>query len=137
MTEIRDAQGRLLFSAAELACEASGAVVLAPGFAAALEKLRLAWDRPMSVTSCCRSAAHNAAVKGHPRSLHVYDAPHWPTGGTAAVDIKVEGTIEAGALAFLAYSLGWSVGVPKGGFVHLDRRELGGLPPKALFGYGS
>jgi hypothetical protein len=53
-----------------------------------------------------------------------------------AVDLKIRDGIEAGELWFLAYSLGWSAGVPKGGFIHLDRREIGGLKPKALFGYG-
>lgn len=136
MTDIRDDKGGLLFSHAELACKATGVVQLAPGFTEHLKALRLAWARPMIVTSCCRSAEHNAAVKGHPRSLHVYDTPHWPTGGTCAIDFKIADAYVAMELALCAADLGWSVGVPKGGFIHLDRRELGGLKPSALFGYG-
>lgn len=132
--DILDPKGGILFTHAELACRATGVVKLAPGFPEHLVALRLAWARPMIVNSCCRSRAHNAAEKGHPNSLHVYDAPHWPTGGTAAVDFRVTDGGVARELAILAFNLGWSVGVPKAGFLHLDRREIAGLQP-ALFGY--
>lgn len=124
----------ILFSHAELACKATGAVKLAPGFAHKLAMLRMTFGKPMIVTSCCRSAEHNRRVGGHPRSLHVYDEPHWPTGGTCAIDIRVPNGTYAGELAFLAWQQGWSYGVPKGGFIHLDRRDIVGLP-QAVFGY--
>ncbi len=134
--DLRAPDGSLLFHAHALACRDTGVVVLAPGFADHLVSLRLAWARPMIVNSCCRSSKHNIAVGGHPRSLHVYDTPHWPTRGTCAIDLEIADCHAAMNLALCAADLGWSVGVPRGGFIHLDRREIGGLKPSALFGYG-
>jgi hypothetical protein len=136
VTDLRAPDGSLLFHHRELACKATDEVVLAPGFTDHLVALRLAWARPMIVNSCCRSSKHNIAVGGHERSLHVYDSPHWPTRGACAIDFKVSSPQEAMELMLCAADLGWSVGVPKGGFLHLDRRETGGLKPNALFGYG-
>jgi len=126
--------GAVLFTRAELACRRRGGLRLAPGFAEALVALRLAFGRPMRVTSCCRSAAHNRAIGGHPRSLHVFDEPAHETGGTVAIDIAIPDGGYARALAGAALERGWSVGVARG-FLHLDRRDLAGLAP-ALFGYG-
>jgi hypothetical protein len=47
------------FTREELACPTSGQLILQPGFIEALEALREAYDRPMSVTSGCRSGDHN------------------------------------------------------------------------------
>jgi uncharacterized protein YcbK (DUF882 family) len=126
--------GAALFTHRELACRSTGVVTLHPGFAEELVRLRVAWDRPMAVTSCCRSAAHNRTVGGHPRSLHVYDKPAHGLLGTAAIDIAMTDGARAWELARLAMTLGWSVGVPKSGFLHLDRRDFAGLP-RGLFGY--
>jgi len=131
--------GARLFARHELACRATGEGKLAGGFGGLLIELRVAWDRPMKVLSCCRSKAHNDApismggVGGHLRSLHVYDQPPHGLDGCAAIDIAVADTHAAGLLAFLAWRMGWSVGVPRG-FLHLDRRDLAGLK-QALFGY--
>lgn len=129
------ATGAVLFTHKELACKASGIVKLADGFADRLVMLRLAFGRPMFVTSCCRSALHNRNVGGHPKSLHVLEGNHG-LNGTAAIDIRVRDGVEARALTKLALSDGWSVGIPSSGFVHLDRRDLAGLPP-SVFGYGA
>lgn len=123
----------VLFSHEELACRATGVVKLAPGFAEALATLRMTFGRPMTVNSCCRSAAHNRAVRGHPRSLHVYDEPHWPTGGTCAIDIRATDPAYRILLTSLAIDQGWSVGVASG-FIHLDRRDFAGLPQN-IFDY--
>ena len=133
MDDLKAPDGRILFTSAELACKATGTVRLAAAFADRLIALRLAWDRPMVVTSCCRSAAYNRMVGGAADSFHVWDHPR-VAGGTAAIDIAVTGGAVARELVALALGLGWSIGVPRAGFVHLDRRELAGLPP-ALFGY--
>lgn len=125
--------GRVLFSHAELACRASGVVKLHPGFAEALALLRMSLGRPMTVTSCCRSAAHNAAVGGHPASLHVYDRPHNGAKGSCAIDIARGAPAFNVELADLALKQGWSVGVAKR-FIHLDRRRDIGLPQN-VFGY--
>lgn len=132
---LRDpATGRVLFAHHELACEATGVVRLAPGFGAELIKLRAAFGKAMTVSSCCRSAAHNRAVRGNARSLHVYDEPAHPTGGTCAIDIRSQDAAYAAELVMLAMAMGWSVGVATWG-VHLDRRGTVGLP-QAVFGYG-
>ncbi len=125
--------GIVLFSHDELKCPETGSVRLAEGFASELARLRVAFGRAMGVNSCCRSKAHNQAIGGHARSLHVHDQPHYKIGGAAAVDIAAPDTLYMRELLVHALRLGWSVGVGKG-FVHLDRRDLAELLPGA-FGY--
>ena len=110
----------MLFARVELADHEDGVVRLHPGFAEALGLLRLSFRSPMIVTSCCRSAAHNQDVGGHPRSLHVYDAPlHEGQRGTLAIDIGWRAGRYMRDLVYLAIKNGWSVGVAET-FVHLD-----------------
>lgn len=112
-------------------------VLLAPGnkdgyigFGKRIDALREEWGKPLAVNSCCRSAARNARVGGHPRSLHVYDKPFHPTGGTAAIDFSE--TSEEFRL--LAWSLGFSLGINRS-FTHCDDRyPLLGMP-QAEFRY--
>jgi hypothetical protein len=134
--DIKAPDGRILIPSSDLACPCCGGLTLAPGFADHLTALCLAWDKPVSVNSCCRCSKRNINVGGHARSLHVFDTPHWPTRGTCAIDLKTTNAQEAMKLMLCAADLGWSVGVPAGRFIHLDRREIGGLKPSALFGYG-
>ncbi|WP_420828256.1 D-Ala-D-Ala carboxypeptidase family metallohydrolase [Ectothiorhodospira shaposhnikovii] len=128
--------GKTLFTEDELRCKGSGLLILAPGFDLELLKLRVAFDMPMSVNSCCRSESHNRAVGGHPRSLHVCDKPYWPTGGCCSIDV---GTRHRGEgyrqkLIKLAESLNWSVGIHPH-FIHLDRRVDYTSRPRATFPY--
>ena len=102
---------------------------LAPGFADHLAMLRLYYARPMIVNSCCRSRAYSRRIGGHPRSLHVWDNPWHPTGGTCAIDIA---SVDP-KLTELALRYGWSVGV-YAGFTHLDRRDLAGLDQRRFPG---
>lgn len=119
---IRSPEGKILFTERELQCKGSGGMRFAPGFLDHLKELRIRFNRPMNPTSVCRSKLHNAAVGGHPRSLHVYDYPHWPTQGCCAIDIFVGSNIDyKNELIDLAWSLRWSVGIANT-FVHLDRR---------------
>lgn len=120
------ADGRVLFTFNELKCQGTSVVRLARGFARALIELRQDLGLPMRVNSCCRSRDHNRVVGGHPNSLHVYDHPHHPTGGTCAIDIHCPDNEYAWKLARLAMERGWSVGRGKT-FVHLDRRRDFGL----------
>lgn len=122
-----------LFSHEELQCPATKVVKLADGFTFALRDLRVAWGRPMKVNSCCRSEAHNKAIGGHPKSLHVYDFPVHPINGTAAIDIATPDNLARTNLHLLAWSMGWSIGHGRN-FLHLDRRDLAGLPQR-MFGY--
>lgn len=123
------------FSPQEMACRGTGLVLMHPGFMDALESLRVGFAKPMTVTSACRTKSHNEKVGGHPRSLHVCDAAQHPgQQGTLAVDIAVGNAAMAWELGVIALNTGWSVGVPRSGFIHLDRRAMLGLSP-GLFGY--
>lgn len=127
-------KGDVLFSHNELSCNRTQRVRLATGFADKLRDLRLAWGREMGVNSCCRSRDYNTDVGGAPDSYHIYDDPSHGLDGCAAIDIRVMSGVEGRALAVLALGMGWSVGVPKRGFLHLDRRDLAGQAP-VVFGY--
>lgn len=115
--------GQILFSQQELECTRKKVVVLAPGFADELKKLRLAFDRPMTVNSCCRTPEYNTYVGGHPRSLHLTEGGR-ETGGTCAIDIgtRDRSSEYKAQLAMVALHYGWSVGVHPG-FLHLDLRS--------------
>jgi uncharacterized protein YcbK (DUF882 family) len=128
------ANGTLYFSSNELMCPRSKVIKLASGFADALLRLRLEWNRPMKVNSCCRSYEYNRLIGGHPNSLHVYNISQHGNDGTAAIDIACEKGVDKYRLAMLAYRLGWTVGVGSS-FLHLDRRGDWGLEPRVLFGY--
>lgn len=123
--------GKIYFTEQELKCKGSGKLILAPGFGEKLVDLRIAFGRPMVVNSCCRSKAHNAAVKGNPRSLHVCDEPYWPTKGTCAIDIGTTDPIYRAQLTRLALEKGWSVGF-NAAFLHLDRRVDFGLSTEPI-----
>ncbi|MCC5809898.1 MAG: hypothetical protein JJU06_05945 [Ectothiorhodospiraceae bacterium] len=114
--------GRTLFTKDELRCKGSGMLRLAPGFADELKALRVTLNEPMVINSACRSDAHNRAVGGHPRSLHVCDATYWPTGGCCAIDVRTTDAAYRARIIRLALNMGWSVGL-HAAFVHLDRRS--------------
>lgn len=122
--------GVTFFTTKELACKATGVVKLAPGFGDKLINLRMVYGRPMIVNSCCRSAGHNKNVGGNPRSLHVYDTPYWPTGGTCAIDIACKDSIERATITRIALERGWWVGIAET-FLHLDRRVDYGVAREA------
>lgn len=138
------------FTADELRCRGTGLLQLAPGFGQALQGLRDALTNHfvrrygpsgeqvarMVVSSCCRAKEHNdrpaaaGGAGGHPRSLHIGDQPHWPTGGACAVDIVARaGEVREGAasdeyrevLTSIAWARGWSIGHAPWG-LHLDLR---------------
>lgn len=123
--------GRTYFSENELRCKGSGQLKLGNGFADKLLELRLKWNKPMNVTSACRSTEHNMAVGGAARSYHICDDER---GGTFAIDIVSLDANERWDLVELAMSMGWSVGISNRGFVHLDRRDLLG-EKRVIFGY--
>lgn len=105
------------FADAELNCRCCGAHRMAPGFMARLERLRVAFGKPLALTSAYRCPEHNAAVSGTGRS-----GPH-TTG--QAVDIPVKGgevrTLIALAIAHGFTGIGLKQKGPHAGrFVHLD-----------------
>lgn len=90
-----------------------------------LERLRVAFGKPMLVNSGYRSPAHNAKV-----SSTGYTGPH-TTG--RAVDIAVRGE-DAYVLTSLALLHGFTgIGIAQKGhgrFVHLDDLPIGGAHPR-------
>ena len=118
------------FSDAELRCRHCGELKLHRGFRDELEALRKEFGRPMTVTGPARCKAHNAAVGGHPKSLHIMDEPqHEGQQGALGVDIGTPDGAYRGLLFSIAWKRGWSIGWnAKKKFLHLDRRDWVGLP---------
>ena len=109
------------FTYGELACKQTGKIVLADGFAPKLVTLRKTFNKPMPITSACRSKEHNQKIGGSPNSFHIYDSPRYDFTGCCAVDVAISDTTIKGDLMSLAWQLGWSIGFHKN-FLHLDRR---------------
>lgn len=112
------------FSHIELQDPQTKEVKLADGFGRDIDMLRGACRFPLKVNSCCRSAQYNDATDGHPKSLHVYDKPAHPTGGTCAIDIDtsmLDGTQKA-RLIEEALFLQFSILIGRN-FMHLDTRS--------------
>ena len=107
---------------------------LAAGFGEALERLRVELNEPMHLTSACRSPLHNAKVRGHPRSLHLFVNGHWGTGGTCAVDVVAIGGEFKAKLITLALAQEWSVGAASN-FIHLDQRSRYCGLPQVVYHY--
>lgn len=124
-------KGKTYFTESELRCNGSGKLILAKGFAEKLLELRLKWNKPMIITSACRSLEYNKKVGGVDSSQHICDDER---GGCAAVDIVSNDAHERIALTKLALDLGWSVGISNRCFIHLDMRTLRGSP-SVIFGY--
>lgn len=123
------------FTENELKCKGTGVIKLDKRFADALVKLRESFKEQMIPSSVCRTPAHNKAVGGHPRSLHLTENPVRPTNGTMAADIMWRSWTKAKKIRFcrMAWQLGWAIGL-QDGFVHIDRRIDIGLP-KIVFLY--
>lgn len=101
------------FKEDELACPCCGACKMDGELMARLIKFRVAWAKPMYVTSGFRCMAHNAKIGSEPTSKHV-------TG--QAVDVSVIGS-ERYAFIRLAFKMGFNgIGIAKT-FIHLDSRE--------------
>jgi hypothetical protein len=100
------------------------------GFLDSLEAVRVELDLPMPVMSGCRCLIHNAAVGGHQKSLHVCDHEQHPgQEGTLGVDVATPDGAYRGKLFAIAWKHGFSIGWNAAKrFLHLDRRDLVGLP---------
>ena len=113
----------------------SGLIIVHPGFLERLQLARNEFGKSMHVLSGCRCKVHNekpaalGGAGGHPRSLHVCDAPMHPgQEGTIAVDIAaVDGTYRGELFTLLwkhGFSVGWNA---KRSFLHGDMRVWLGM----------
>jgi hypothetical protein len=109
------------FTYKELACKQTGKIVLATGFAEKLVNLRKIFNKPMSVSSGCRSREYNKKINEAENSFHIYDYPHHSGGGCCAVDVLTLDKTIKGDLIATAWQLDWAIGIHKN-FVHLNRR---------------
>lgn len=114
------------FSIEEFADELTGEVKLGDGFIDHLEKLRVAYARPMIVTSGCRSGDHNdwlirRGLPASPNSFHLIENEKYQTGGCIALDVARPNGINLHHMIRCATDLRWSVGIART-FVHLDLR---------------
>ncbi len=123
------------FSISELMCHCCYKAEMDFDYMARLEKLRVAYDRPMHITSAYRCPDHNDAVAKTGRR-----GPH-TTG--RAVDIAVYGK-DAFGLLQLALKFGFTgIGVAQSGpylmrILHLDDLpEATGRPRPRIWSYGN
>jgi hypothetical protein len=120
----------MFFSDAELRCTHCGMLKIHRGFRGELEGLRGELGLPMKITGPGRCKAHNEAVGGHPKSLHIMDEPqHEGQQGMLGVDVETPNGVYRGRLFSIAWKRGFSIGWnAKKKYLHLDRRDLIGLP---------
>lgn len=125
---IKDNEGKVIFTAKELASSDTGEVDLEPTFYDRIKVLRNVYNRPMYVTSCCRTMAHNIEVGGHPRSLHLISNHAWrghkgKNLKTCAMDIRMPMGTDLHRFMYQALSLSFSIGLNRQrNFVHIDLR---------------
>jgi zinc D-Ala-D-Ala carboxypeptidase len=116
------------FSNAELACKCGCGMLPAQDFMDKVEKLRIAYGKPLGITSAARCPTHNAKV-----SKTGATGPH-TTG--RAIDFDVD-RADAYRLAKLAFDHGFTgIGInQKGGgrFIHVD--DLADAPRPTIWSY--
>lgn len=114
---------RILFSHKELADKERNYIRIPQVVRNLLRDTREFFRRPIILNSACRSKEYNESIGGHPRSLHVYDQPYWPTCGCIAFDIARQDDEYDADLIMTFWRFGWSVGV-SGSFIHVDARTV-------------
>ena len=117
------------FGEDEFRCKHSGQCVMVPEFMARLQRLRIAYGRPMTVTSGYRHPTHPIEAAKAAPGAH-------STG--RAVDIAVQGA-DAVRLIALAIAEGFTgIGVQQKGsgrFIHLDDLPSGAFPRPTVWSY--
>jgi len=126
------------FNDLELQCPTSHDVVLQEGFLSTLITFRMEYNKPMTITSACRSQEHNDWLRsrGYPasaNSFHKIGNTKYNTD-TCAVDVACSDGVSRKDLVELALKRGWSVGVAKT-FIHIDRRSDYTELPQVLYVY--
>lgn len=106
-----------------------GSFKLAPGFAEKLAQLRIAYGKPMTITSGCRTKEDIQSLlkRGYSASLnsfHLIDNDKWKTNGCCAIDVAwpIEKR-SAFELIREASKLDWNIRIAPLSFIHLDRRK--------------
>jgi len=120
------------FTLAELQCHCGcGRMEIPTAFLDKLENLRVAYNKPMIITSGYRCPGHNAAVS------HTGDGgPHT----VGAVDIQISGP-DAHQLLEHACRIGFSgigikqAGLTAGRFIHLDDLDISAHPRPRVWSY--
>ena len=122
------------FSRKELTCQCGcGQLDMDANFMERLEQLRVAFDKPMTVTSAFRCPAHNAQV-----SKTGFTGPH-TTGKSIDIAISGQDAFDLVALAILNNFTG--LGISQRGphnkrFIHLDTIENSpGRPRPTIWSY--
>lgn len=115
------------FSPEELACPKTGGYKFHPEFPERMQQLRSMYNKPMFITSCCRSEEHNNSLnKSSPNSLHIFDKPKRGALGTCAFDTRISDSVDRHEFLKIALALGFSCyfigGNPQ--FIHCDQRIL-------------
>jgi uncharacterized protein YcbK (DUF882 family) len=116
MRELNDFALSPHFKLFEFECRCCGRVMLATRLVVMLEDLRAALGRPVVITSGYRCHAHNKAIGGAPRSLHMLGR---------AVDIKSQAKqTELAEIKKIAAEIGFYEILPDTGknYIHLSLR---------------
>jgi len=126
------------FTEDEMACPTTGEIVFEKGFLIHAEDLRVAYARPMIVTSGCRTEGHNEWLirRGYQASLsslHLIGNMKYQTN-CCAIDIARPNGHDFADLVGCALKLGWSIGIAKT-FVHLDMRTAYTNLPQIIYTY--
>ncbi|MDR1691217.1 MAG: hypothetical protein LBR35_00030 [Rickettsiales bacterium] len=132
LKDIKDDNGKILFSSKELQCKRTKDGLLCEHFRKSLKELRTLYGNKMTITSCCRSVEHNIAVGGAKNSHHIYDISK--NIKTCAADIARPTGDLCAKLVHLALDMGFSVGIAKT-FIHIDLRTKTSNKPQILFTY--
>ena len=129
---VSQAQGN--FSTSELECHCCGTIRVHEAFLDVMELVREK-TFPLPLISCCRCTPHNIDISGHKTSLHLIDNLKYLCP-TIAADISTSSWEDSENLEFYkqAHDAGLSMGL-KNNSIHVDYRELIGLPQKTFF-YG-
>jgi uncharacterized protein YcbK (DUF882 family) len=117
------------FTEAEFRCRHTGKCEMHPEFMACLQRLRLAYGKPMKITSGFRDRTHPVEARKASTGAHALGR---------ACDVAVTGA-DAIRLMVLAVEMGFTgIGVQQKGegrFIHLDDVPSNQLPRPSLWSY--
>ena len=89
-----------------------------------LDPLRLAWGKPLKITSCFRTPALNTAIGGAKNSQHMCDGP-WAAADIDPGDIEQVKALAAVAMKTILWDQLISESVGSGSWMHVSTRMDG------------